>query len=133
MSTEESDPIRELCYSIVETTIDDAESFQFLCPDGSYTNADLDFKCITTLGETQIPMLVCPTSITMDSVTYTNIRTEEGTPNVCDEGVDANGISNCLDPATGAPLHGYLVEPTCTVIIETSYESCNGVLTENTF
>ena len=69
----------------------------------------------------------------MDNVTHTNIRLIEGTPNACNEGVDANGINNCLDPATGAPINGYLVEPNFTVVIETIYDSCEGILTENTF
>ena len=133
MSSEDETPLHETCYSVIETILDNRESFQLLCPDGSFTNSDVDFKCIKTLTKKNSKNMICPSSVTFDNVTHTNIRLIEGTPNACNEGVDANGISNCLDPDTGAPINGYLVEPTCTVVIATTYGSCDGILTENSF
>ena len=129
MSSDE--PLRDTCYTVISTPYDysqsqDKEYFTFQCPDGSLTDATNDFMCYTESQVNKVFNWTCPSTVTTETgIVYDNIETVDGIPNVCEEGGDL-----CLDSDTGVPINGWLVQPTCVVMIPTSFDDCNGVLTE---
>ena len=127
-----SEALRDTCYTVISTPYDysdsqDKEYFTFECPDGSFTDASNDFMCYTESQVNQVFNWTCPTSVTTENgIVYNNIETVEGVPNTCDEG--NNNL--CLDSETGVPINGWLEQPRCVVMIPTTFDNCNGVLTE---